>query len=66
MPQGTINITLDRNLWDDLSRVPHQQSIRHERRFSTIEALRVAVRVFLRLHAGQINEILTRDTRTIG
>jgi len=62
----TINISLDRDLWDGLSKFAHEQSILQEKRFATIEALRMAVRVFLRLKIKEINQILDRDTRSIG
>ena len=65
MPKG-INITLDRDLWDGLSKFAHKQSILTGKRFPTIKALRLAVRVFLNLSAKEINSVLKRDTRNVG
>ena len=61
-----INISLDRYLWNDLSKYAHHQSISHEERFTTIRALRTAIHVFLKLENKEINQILRRDTRNIG
>lgn len=58
-----INITLDRDLWDALGKFAHEQSLLQEKRFSTIEVLRTAVQVFLRLEIKEINQILERNTR---
>ena len=62
----TINITIDRELWNGLSAFAHEQSLLQGARFSTIEALRTAIKVFLRLEIKEINEILDRNTRSIG
>ena len=64
--QKMINVTLDRELWDGLARFAHEQSILQEKRFSTIAALRMAIKVFFRLEIKEINEILSRSTRSIG
>ena len=66
MKNNTINITLDKHLWDNLSKFAHEQSILHERRFPTIHALRIAIKVFLRLKPQEINEVLKRNTRNMG
>ena len=66
MHQKTINITLERDLWDGLARFAHEQSILQERRFPTIRALRVAIKTFLRMELREISEVLKRDTRKIG
>ena len=60
MPEKTINLSLERNLWDALSSFAHEQSIKQGKRFSTIKALRLAIKVFLRLSPQEINEILKR------
>ena len=65
MPKKVINISLDRDLWDALSRFAHEQSIKQGKRFPTIKALRVAIKVFLRLELWEINQVLKRDTRDI-
>jgi hypothetical protein len=62
MKEG-INITLDRDLWDNLSEIGHRQSILQKRRFPTIKVLRIAVHVFLKMSPEEVNEILNR-TRT--
>lgn len=59
--RDTINITLDRDLWDRLSAFAHKQSVLSKRRFSTIHALRLAIRTFLRMEPREINETLKRD-----
>ena len=61
-----INVTIDKPLWDALAKFGHEQSLLQGARFSTIEALRTAIRVFLRLEIKEINQILERDTRNIG
>ena len=60
MPEKLINISIDRDLWDGLSKFAHQQSIKQGKRFPTIKALRVSIKVFLRLRPQEINEILKR------
>ena len=55
-----INITIDRDLWDDLSKFAHDQSIKQNKRYPTIKALRLAVKVLLRLEVKEINQILKR------
>ena len=59
-----INISIDRDLWDDLSAFAHEQSILQEKRFSTIKALRTAIKTFLRLTIKEINSVLDREPRT--
>ena len=44
----SINITLDRDLRNGLSKFAHQQTILKGKRFPTIKALRLAVRVCLK------------------
>ena len=66
MPEKTINISLGRNLWDDLSKFAWDQSLITGKRFSTIQALRLAIEAFLKMEAKEINEILKRPTRKIG
>jgi len=66
MKNDTINITLDRSLWDELNRFAHEQSILHKKRFPTIQALRLAIKAFLRMEPKEINEVLKRDTRNVG
>jgi hypothetical protein len=58
--KDTINVTLDRHLWDGLSEFAHEQSLKGQR-FPTIKALRIAVKVFLRLKPKEINAVLRRD-----
>lgn len=65
MPE-MINISLDRELWDGLTRFAHDQSIKKGKRFSTIQALRIAIKIFLRLELKEINQLLKRDTRNSG
>lgn len=64
MSQKTINISIDRPLWDALGRFAHEQSLLQDKRFSNIEALRTAIQVFLRLEIKEVNQILERNTRT--
>ena len=66
MPKEFINITLDRDLWDNLGGFAHEQSIKQGKRFSTIKALRLAIKIFLRLEPREINQVLKRNTRNIG
>jgi len=66
MSQKTINISLDRTLWDALGKFAHEQGLLRGERFSTIEALRTAIKVFLRLEIREVNEILERNTRILG
>ena len=61
-----INVTIDKPLWSALAKFAHEQSLLQGARFSTIEALRTAIKVFLRLEIKEINEILDRNTRNIG
>ena len=62
MGQDTVNITLDRDLWEDLRRVAAEQTLVlvHGDRISTIENLRIAIQVFLKLEPKEINTILKR------
>ena len=64
--QEKINISLDRELWDGLTRFAHGQSIKKGKRFSTIQALRIAIQIFLKLEPKEINQLLRRDTRDSG
>jgi hypothetical protein len=64
MPKKLINISLERNLWDDLSKFAWDQSLITGKRFPTIRALRLAVKVFLRASPQEINEILNRTLNT--
>ena len=66
MAKDKINITIERDLWDSLSKLSHQQSILKEKRYTTIQALRTAIHVFLKLHPQEVNQILDRPTRNIG
>ena len=66
MPKSVINITLERELWDGLSKFAHEQSILSNQRVSTIETLRTAISVFLRLQIKEINKALNREPREIG
>ena len=66
MPEKLINISIDRDLWDGLSKFAHQQSIKQGKRFPTIKMLRIAAKVLLRLEPWEINEVLKRNTRNIG
>jgi len=59
---GKINITLERDLWDSLSKRAYEQSIIHNERISTILMLRLAIKVFLKMRDDEINQILDRDT----
>jgi hypothetical protein len=61
-----INLTLERDLWDSLSKFAYEQSLAQEKRLPTIELLRTAIEVFLRLEIKEINEILDREPRKIG
>jgi hypothetical protein len=63
--KDTINVTLDRHLWDGLSEFAHEQSLKGQR-FPTIKALRIAVNVFLKLEVREINRVLKRGTRDAG
>ena len=56
--QEMINVTLDWELWDGLARFAHSQSITGNKRFATIRAFRLAVKVFLRLKPREINAFL--------
>ena len=62
----TVSIDLEKELWAALSKFAHQQSIKKGRRFPTIRALRIAIKVFLKLKPGEINAILTREPLTRG
>ena len=55
MAKDKINITLERELWDSLSNMAHQQSILKGKRFTTIRALRTAIHVFLKLDPREVN-----------
>jgi hypothetical protein len=61
MPKDTINITIDRDLWNSLAQNAHEQSLCGGERFPTIKALRWAIKVFIRLEAIEIDEILMRE-----
>jgi len=62
----TISIAVDQDLWDSLSEYAHEQSILKRKRFPAVQALRLAIRVFLRLEPEEISEILKRDPHNIG
>jgi len=62
----TRGIALDQDLWDDLSKFARERSIKQGKRFPTIKALRLAIKVFLRLDFEEINEILERDPHNTG
>jgi hypothetical protein len=62
MERRTINMTLEKELWQGLSEFAHRQSIARGERFPTIKALRLSVKVFLRLRAKEISKVLRRDT----
>jgi len=64
--QEMINVTLDRELWNGLTRFAHEQSIKQNRRFPVIKALRLSVKIFLLLEPKEINQVLKRNTRNIG
>ena len=66
MKNNTINITLDKHLWDNLSKFAWDQSLISGKRFPTIHALRLAIQTFLRMEHKEINEFLKRNTRNIG
>ena len=55
MGQDTVNITLDRDLWEDLRRVAAEQTLVHGDRISTIENLRLAIQVFLKREPREVN-----------
>lgn len=61
--EDMVNITLDRDLWDGLSKFAHQLSIAKNKRYPVIKVLRLAIRVFLKLSVKEINAALKRDTR---
>jgi hypothetical protein len=62
MPKNTVNITIDRDLWNSLAQNAQERSLYGGERFSTIKSLRWAVRVFLRLDPLEIEDIiLTRE-----
>ena len=58
MKKKPVNITLDRDLWDKLSELAHKESIAKGRRFPTIHALRLAIKVFLHMTNTEINTVL--------
>ncbi len=62
-PRGrdTVNITLNRDLWNSLAQNAHERSLYGSERFPTIKALRWAIRVFLRLEPIEIDETLKRE-----
>jgi len=66
MSKKQINISIDRDLWDALSRFAHAESIKQGKRFSTIKMLRIAARVLLRLKPCEINEVLKRNPHYTG
>jgi hypothetical protein len=61
MTKNTVNITVDRELWNSLAQNAHARSLFGKERFPTIKALRWAIRVFLRLDPVEIDEILKRE-----
>jgi len=64
--QKMINVTIDRKLWNGLTKFAHEQSIKKGKRFSTVQALRIAIKIFLKLEAKEINQLLRRTTRNSG
>lgn len=60
--QEKINISLDKSLWDGLAKFAHSESLKGNKRFPTIKALRLSVKTFLRLTPGEINKILKRQS----
>ena len=66
MSKDKVNITLEKELWDELNRFASEQTIIKGSRYHTIDALRAAVRVFLRLDLSEIVRTLKRDPRRIG
>ena len=66
MPEETINITLDRDLWEMLRKFAHQQSIKANKQYATIRALRLAIRTFLKMQPEEIAEVLKRRTHNTG
>jgi hypothetical protein len=58
MKNKPVNITLDRDLWDKLSELAHKESIAKGRRFPTIHALRLAIKVFLHMTNEEVNTVL--------
>jgi len=62
----TRAIALDEDLWNGLSEYAHKQSILKKKRFPAVQALRLAIRVFLRLEPEEVSEILKRDPHNIG
>ena len=65
MPE-MINISIDRMLWKELTKFAYTQSLKQGKRFPVIKALRLAVKIFLRLEPREINQLLKRDTRNSG
>ena len=65
MGKDKVNITLDRDLWDGLAKFAHHQSILMEKRVPTIQALRTAIRTFLKMEPKEINRVLLRKTRNL-
>ena len=63
--KNTINLTLERSLWDELSRFAGEQTIIQGQRYSTINALRSAIRILLRLELSEITKVLKREPRII-
>ena len=66
MPKKTVNVTLDRHLWDSLSKFAWDQCLISGKRFSTIKALRVAIQTFLKMTPNEINQTLNRVTHNTG
>jgi hypothetical protein len=66
MPEDTINITLDRQLWEGLSKFAHEQSIKQNKQYPIIRALRLAIWTFLKMEPNEISEVLKRNTHNTG
>jgi hypothetical protein len=66
MKEETINITIERSLWNGLSTLAYRQSILRGKRFCTIDALRLAIKVFLKMAPQEINEVLDRKPEDMG
>jgi hypothetical protein len=57
----TINITLDRNLWDELRRIAHEESTIQDTHLSTINFLRQAIETYIKLTPKETSEIMERS-----
>lgn len=66
MSQDTVNITVDRELWEGLSKFAHEQSIKQNKQYPIIRALRLAIWTFLKMERTEISEVLKRNTHNRG